>query len=117
MGIGPSAAGFVEGVRYKNVPDTAAYVAAIQAGRRARIEEERLPADRGARETAMLGLRLNEGLDRRAFALRFKHDPAVLFAGEIEKHVELGLLTVDEQAVRLTRAGRLVADSVIADFL
>lgn len=31
LGLGPSAAGYVAGVRYKNVPDTAAYVQGIQA--------------------------------------------------------------------------------------
>ncbi|MCH8805556.1 MAG: radical SAM family heme chaperone HemW [Planctomycetes bacterium] len=116
-GIGPAAAGFVRGLRYKNVPDTAEYVRAIQAGRSPRIEHERLTLDRTARETAMLELRLIEGIDRRCFAERFGHDPMDLFRDAVAKHVELELLAVDEHALRLTRAGLLLADSVIADFL
>jgi oxygen-independent coproporphyrinogen-3 oxidase len=117
LGIGPSAAGYVAGVRYKNVADTAAYVQAIRAGRSPRCEVEQLPPERRARETAMLALRLTEGLERRRFAERFGYDPAVLFAKAIEKHTRDGLVEVTATAIRLTRAGRLLADTVIADFL
>lgn len=117
FGIGPSAAGYVAGVRYKNVPDSAQYVRAIESGRRPRAEEESLPPDRRAREAAMLALRLNEGLQRGAFSIAYGRRVEDVFAQAIEKHVELGLLEADDETLRLTRAGRLVADSVIADFL
>lgn len=117
LGIGPSAAGFVDGLRYRNVCDTAEYVRTIRAGRSTRIDEERLPPERRARETAMLGLRLIDGLDRRRFAERFGQDPATLYAEAVARHVELGLLEVTPTHLRLTRAGLLVADSVMADFL
>jgi oxygen-independent coproporphyrinogen-3 oxidase len=117
LGIGPSAAGFVDGLRYRNVADTAEYVRAIHAGRSPRVEEERLPPDRRARETVMLELRLIEGMDRRHFEGRFGHDPVALYAEAVARHVELGLLEVTPSHLRLTRAGLLVADSVIADFL
>ncbi len=117
LGIGPSAAGFVDGVRYKNVPDTAEYVRAVQAGRSPRIQSEQRSADQRARETIMLGLRLNVGVLRRDFAERFGNDPAERFAETVSKHVELGLLELTPDALRLTRAGRLLADTVAADFL
>ncbi|MCA9242916.1 MAG: radical SAM family heme chaperone HemW [Phycisphaerales bacterium] len=117
LGIGPSAAGFVDGVRYKNVPDTAAYVRASRLGQSARISEERLDAAARSRETMMLELRLREGVARGRFADRFGADPAALFRDAINRHLSLGLLEVDAGAVRLTRAGQLVADSVIADFI
>lgn len=117
LGIGPAAAGFIDEVRYKNVADTAAYVQAIQEGRSPWSEQETLPPGRRARETAMLELRLTEGIQRKHFAERYGEDPAALFADAIKPHMADGLLAVDERSIRLTRAGLLVADTVIADFL
>lgn len=117
LGIGPSAAGYVAGERYKNVPSSAQYIEAIAGGRKPRIEREVLPPDQRAREAAMLALRLNEGLNRAAFAALHGRRAEEIFADAIEKHVGLGFLTADADALRLTPAGRLVADSVIADFL
>lgn len=117
LGLGPAAAGFIDEVRYKNVADTAAYVAALDAGRSSWSEHERLLPERRARETAILELRLTTGIDRRQFAERYGTDPGVLFADAIEKHAPTGWLELDDTGLRLTRAGRLVADTVIADFL
>lgn len=117
LGIGPSAAGHVAGMRYKNIPDTAQYVRAVLEGRSPHIEEETLNPEQRAREAAMLALRLNEGIHRAAFATRYQRTVEELFSTAIEKHRALGLLESDDNAIRLTRAGLLVADSVIADFL
>lgn len=117
LGIGPAAAGYLDGVRYKNVADTEGYVRAIQSGGSPRAEVERLPRDRQAGETAVLALRLTAGIDRAVFRERFGDDPAVRYAGIAARHVADGLLTVDERGIRLTRAGRLVADTVMADFV
>ncbi len=117
VGVGPSAAGFLDGVRYRNVADTAAYVAAIVAGRSPWSEQECLPPDRSAGETAMLALRLCAGIGRREFAARFGADPEVRFAEAVKKHVAGGLVEVTADTVRLTRAGRLLANMVMADFL
>jgi oxygen-independent coproporphyrinogen-3 oxidase len=65
----------------------------------------------------MLALRLAEGINRRHFERRFGQDPAVLFSQAIHQHMADGLLAVDKTSIRLTRAGLLVADTVIGDFL
>jgi oxygen-independent coproporphyrinogen-3 oxidase len=116
-GIGPSAAGFANGVRYRNLADIREYLRAVAAGRRPRAEQECLTPERRACESAMLELRLIAGIDRVRFAERFGRDPVELFAEAVARHAEAGLLTVDERSMRLTRRGLLVADSVIADFL
>jgi len=117
LGIGPGAAGYVDGVRYRNVADIRSYVEKVSRGDSPWAEHEQLPPDGRARETAMLELRLTSGIDRKRFAERFGADPAYLFADAIERHAQAGLLEVDERAVRLTRAGLLVANRVMADFL
>lgn len=115
--IGPSACGYIDGLRYKNVPDLRQYIDLVRAGRPPRALEERLDADAAARETAMLALRLNRGLDRAAFRARFGVDAQALFEPALRPHVECGLVEIDADGIRLTRAGRLVADSVLVDLM
>lgn len=117
LGIGPSAASYVDGARYKNIPDAAEYARALRENRSTVIERERLDPGAAARETAMLELRLIDGIDRERFLSRFHVDPAELFASPIARHRSAGLLSLDDRRIRLTRRGLLVADSVIADFL
>ncbi|MEP0845631.1 MAG: radical SAM family heme chaperone HemW [Phycisphaerae bacterium] len=117
LGVGPSASGFVDNVRYKNVPDAAQYAAVVRVGRSPRVFEERRSLDQQARETAMLELRLRSGLDRAAFRERYGRDALEFFREAVETHRADGLLEVDEGRIALTRAGLLVADTVIADFV
>jgi oxygen-independent coproporphyrinogen-3 oxidase len=117
LGIGPAAAGYVDGLRYKNVADTDAYICAINAGETPYCEQEHLDPAQCARETAMLALRTTTGLDCRRFSERFGLDPLHFFATAIDKHAGNGLLEADAGRIRLTRRGLLLADRVIADFL
>lgn len=117
LGIGPAAAGLVDGVRYRNVADVAAYTRAVAAGRSPRVEQEQRSTEQRARETAMLELRLTEGIDRRRFEQRYGRDPVELFAEPIQRHGTRGLLEATTTHLRLTRPGLLLADTVIADFL
>ena len=115
--MGPSAAGYVDGLRYKNVPDMARYLDAVRSRASTHGEEERLGPEATQRETAMLALRLRRGIDRAGFARRFGRDPAAMFADAVAKHVGAGLLEVDTDEIRLTRAGLLLANRVMADFV
>lgn len=114
--VGPSASGYIDGERYRNVPDTAHYVRAVQQGLSPRTEVERLEPERRAREAMVLGLRTLAGVDRGQFRTRYGEDPAAWFREAVDRHVELGTLVVDE-AVKLTRRGLLLADSVMVDFV
>jgi oxygen-independent coproporphyrinogen-3 oxidase len=117
IGIGPSAASYLGGRRWRNVPDLARYVACVRSGDDPAIESETLSALERAGETAMLQLRLVEGIRCRAFATATGFDPHLLFADQIERYTGQGLLDADEERIALTRAGRLLGDAVIAEFL
>ena len=117
LGLGPAAAGFVDGVRYKNVSNLEEYVALRRDGRSVQAEQERLDAERSLRESVMLGLRLIRGIDRAAFRSRFGVDPVDQFTAVVERHVADGLLEINPTHLRLSRAGLLLADTVMADFL
>jgi coproporphyrinogen III oxidase-like Fe-S oxidoreductase len=65
-------------------------------------------------------LRRREGLSGASFRLEFGDPPRRFFAEEIERAVALGWLVEGDPSpgdLRLTRAGRLVADSVAALFV
>ena len=117
LGIGPSAASFLHGRRWKNVPDTAEYVRRVGCGEDLAIQSEELSSLERAGETAMLQLRLVRGIHPPEFQAATGYDPGELFREVIAAHVERGLLTSDSQRIALTRRGRLVGDAVIADFL
>jgi len=117
LGIGPSAASYLAGRRWRNVADTAQYVHRIQAGESPVSESETLSPAQRAGETAMLALRLNEGIIPQWFHQMTGFDPHRLFADPITRHKDAGMLTADLEGIALTPQGRLVADTIIADFL
>jgi coproporphyrinogen III oxidase-like Fe-S oxidoreductase len=81
------------------------------------IETERVTGQRLAAETAMLQLRLVEGIELAGFEVRTGFDPRQVFAAAIERFESQGLLRVDATHVALTDDGRLLADSIITEFM
>ena len=62
LGLGPSAVSTLDGVRWKNIPDTARYVAQVSAIGHALIESETLDAEARRLERIALGLRTKDGI-------------------------------------------------------
>jgi len=108
LGLGPSAWSTVGERRWQNVPDTAAYVRAIQAGVRAISTEEILPTETREAEKIAFGLRMNAGIDPSALVRR--HDLVTTLREE-------GLLEDHGPRVRLTARGRLLADEIAAELI
>ncbi len=117
VGVGPSAASYVDGARFKNVPHIETYISDVDNGRHPWREEERLSGRERAGETAMVQLRLNCGIDVAAFERSVGLDPLELYAVQIREYSAAGLLEHTPECIRLTKAGRLLADRVIRDFL
>ena len=90
------------------MPDTAAYVRAIEAGVRPVRNEEILPAATREAEKIAFGLRMNAGIDPARLAERHH-----LIAGLREE----GLLEDHGPRVRLTERGRLLADEIAAELM
>jgi len=117
VGVGPSAASYIDGARFKNVPHIETYIGDVDNGRHPWREEERLSGPERAGETAMVQLRVNCGIDVTAFEKSVGLDPLELYAEQIREHGAAGLLEYTRGHIRLTKAGRLLADRVIRDFL
>ena len=117
LGIGPSAASYIDGGRYKNVPHIETYIGDMENGRNAWRKIEKLTQHQLAGETAMLQLRLNRGIDIEQFGRQVGLDPLTLYADQISRYTAEGLMKCDNQHIQLTSPGRLVADRIISDFL
>ncbi|MBC5825350.1 MAG: radical SAM family heme chaperone HemW [Candidatus Eremiobacteraeota bacterium] len=115
--FGMSAAGYESGLRYRNLRDYGEYCDAVEARRSPREEEERLSAPRRVGEAAVLALRTADGIENEDFSRRFGVDPRSFFADACKKCSAVGLLEVDELGARLTARGRLLANTVCAEFL
>ena len=108
-GVGPGAHSHRDGVRWWNVKHPAEYARRLAAGVSPEADREVLTAGERHEEALLLGIRLAEGLE-----------VTVLSPTEQARLADVaarGLVTLDHDRVRLTRAGRLLADGVVRDLL
>lgn len=78
---------------------------------------EEIDDERRTSDGIMLGLRLCAGLDVAAFKQRYKVDLLERFGNKLPTLVEGGFMEVSAGAVRLTRKGILVSNSVLAELI
>ncbi|MHC5122461.1 MAG: radical SAM family heme chaperone HemW, partial [Planctomycetota bacterium] len=117
VGIGPAAAGWYKGKRTTNIPDIAAYIEKTENHQFAYTEEHAPAPEQIACETAVLGLRMTNGIDMHEFEKQTGFDLIMLFGSAIKQHCASGLLecTADNHC-RLTEKGFSYADTVAGDF-
>jgi oxygen-independent coproporphyrinogen-3 oxidase len=68
-------------------------------------------------DTAILGLRLLEGIDEAAFEARYGVTLDAEFGPALERHLALGLIERADGRVRLTERGLLLSNEVFIDLL
>lgn len=108
LGLGPSAWTTLGERRWQNIPDTAAYVRAVQAGVRPLGTDESLPPAVREAERIIFGLRMNEGV------------PVSRFPAADARVADLcseGLLEERGSRIRLTPRGRLLADEIASNLM
>lgn len=118
LGIGAGAHGHVAGTRWMNHPLPISYCAAVESGRGARSNTERIGTATAMGETMMLGLRLlADGVVESDFLNRHGRSIQEAFGSTIHELAEIGLLHVGDGRVRLTRRGLMLANDVCARFV
>jgi oxygen-independent coproporphyrinogen III oxidase len=108
LGFGPSAFSTVGLQRWENIRDTATYTARILAGDNAAHFRETLSAEQRAGEIAAFRMRTAEGMHRSELSRWEK---------SIREFEALGILESSGSHLRLTRRGKLLADSVAEAFV
>ena len=104
-------------LRWANERDTARYVELIEAGASAVVETVELDEQDASAESLFLGLRLTRGVDLRAHRTRFGTDVRATHAADLARFRAAGLIEMDDEILRLTRAGALLSNEVFAAFV
>jgi oxygen-independent coproporphyrinogen-3 oxidase len=116
-GLGPSAAGYVRGVRTRNWANTTLYCEQLEKGRRAIESAEQLPPLARAGEIAAFGLRMTAGWPLDQFQRRTGYDLLQEWKAQIQRLIELGYGELNEHRFHLTPRGLRFADWAGAEFL
>lgn len=116
-GFGAGAASYQNGRRWTAVASPAEYVSKIQRGADTTAESETLPPDQALAETAILGLRLTDGIDLDELSRRFGSDHVAGLRAKLDRQAALGLVELIGNRARLTRRGLLFGNDVWASLL
>jgi oxygen-independent coproporphyrinogen-3 oxidase len=117
LAFGCGAHGTRAGVRTKNVAGTEDYIGRVTNGADPVAERRVLSADERLEEALFTGLRLVQGIDLDRFASRYGVDVWRKYGAALQPYVEAGWLVHEAARLRLTRAGMLMANEVMAVFV
>ncbi|HTV61881.1 MAG TPA: radical SAM family heme chaperone HemW [Verrucomicrobiae bacterium] len=116
-GLGPSATGYVRGVRTKNWSNTQLYCEQLESGKRAIESGETLPPLKRAGETAAFGLRMVAGWPFEEFRRATDFDLRENWNSEMNELSARGWGRISSDNFRLTREGLRFADAAAEMFL
>jgi oxygen-independent coproporphyrinogen-3 oxidase len=118
LGFGCSAHSYDgRAARWANERDTLRYVEMIEQGGGAVVETTSLTARDREAESLFLGLRLMRGVDLEKHRARFGADVRASHAEDLARFREAGLIEINDERLRLTRAGALMSNEVFAAFV
>ncbi|MEQ2008364.1 MAG: radical SAM family heme chaperone HemW [Limisphaerales bacterium] len=115
--LGPSAAGYVRGVRTKNWSNTQLYCEQLEKGVRAIEQREELPPLARAGEIAAFGLRMNVGWGFEEFRSSTGFDLREHWSADMDTLVAEGFAVRTAKRFHLTHRGLRFADHAAEKFL
>jgi oxygen-independent coproporphyrinogen III oxidase len=110
IGFGPSAHSFDGNSRWWNVANNNQYIEAINKGI-VPFEKEELTATQKLNEYIMISLRTMEGLNLSKVSDAVRHE----LLSTSKKYIENGLMKVENDYLKLTNKGKLLADGIASD--
>lgn len=116
LGIGPAAASYIGDWRTENISDIDKYVECIESDKEPAAERIKISPTEKASQTAVLNLRLIEGIDLTEYKQKTGFDIYKLFSQSIEKNLKSKLLQLKNNRLSLTRQALPITDSVLCDF-
>jgi oxygen-independent coproporphyrinogen-3 oxidase len=115
--LGPGAARFDGRTRKTNHRSTTTWMRRVLEGEDAIGEVDAMTTEEAARERFVVGLRRRVGIRRAEFRSASGHALDSIAGPAVSRWVAAGLATDDGEAIRLTRAGLLVSDTLWAEVL
>ncbi len=132
LGVGPGAHSWLVGQRFANLKSPRRYATVVgsnyelvgadpvatmhaPAGPVEQVDITTPAVD--IAETMMMGMRLNKGVSYKRFVKRFGVGLDIVFPKEISRLLDLELIEVTDDAVRLSERGRLLGNEVFAEFI
>jgi oxygen-independent coproporphyrinogen-3 oxidase len=104
--------------RWANERDVARYTELVEAGKTPVVETTELDEREAQSEAVFLGLRLlQRGISLREFRARFGTDLRDQHAADLMRLQEAGLISCEDDLIRLTRHGALLSNEVFTAFI
>ncbi len=133
LGFGAGAFGYAARFRYAVVDSPWAYIRCLPSVTTASGQApaffpispavdqdslEQVEDDQARAEMMILGLRLvQEGVSRAAFEQQFGRPVETYYKAELERLVNTGLITINEECIRLTQQAYLIANQALVNFV
>lgn len=117
VGVGAGAYSFIDGMRMSNEKDVFRYIDGIHENKNVKSFRECLPQDHFVSETVIMSLRLRQGIANTDFYERFGCNIQDQFGDTISILRKAGLVSYDNERLKLTEKGLFVADTVMTEFI
>ncbi|HSE24950.1 MAG TPA: radical SAM family heme chaperone HemW [Pyrinomonadaceae bacterium] len=118
VGFGCSAHSFDgKNRRWSNERDVRRYVELIDEGASPVVDDQVLSASAVRAEAVFLGLRVMSGINLKDYRQLFGIDLVEKYNEDLTRFTEAGLVQLDGETLRLTRAGALLSNEVFAAFV
>ena len=117
LGFGCGAHSTRRGVRWKNLSSTTEYISVVASGGHPGAEKRELSRHEALEEALFTGLRLARGVDVHTVKTRYDVDVWGIYGSALERFREAGLLIYDGRLLRLSRAGMLLANEIMSQFV
>lgn len=114
LGVGPGAHSYDGESRQFNIPNNHLYIRSIREGT-IPFEREILTARDRINEFIFTGLRTSRGCSIRVLKEKFGHDLLHAQRSYLERLSQQRLVSIEDEYLRLTDAGRLLADRICSD--
>jgi oxygen-independent coproporphyrinogen-3 oxidase len=115
LGLGPSAVSTIQGARLENPRGLDAYAKAVNSDESLRTMEL-LDQETRRKEMVMLGLRTSKGLDLKAYRKLTGRGFLKEYESMVTALRQHELVRISGGRIRLTKAGMLVSDTILANF-